>query len=462
MEFFQFYPGVDCIGYDFLYVEGKSVSELVQLALTIKKCVGFNTLGYLKYYVTAPENFKSLNLDTPENVGGIYVHKNRAIKLQTRILHGIYTQFTGYTFYPGLDSKDGDIGYRYTENLIKLKEFADKDPNCKGFNTLGYLKHTINPEREFISLPISEGLYVKNRKYRIRLLCNWCTSKELCEDWKRMAKNGYTWNNIEITWETENIDFYIIINKPSDNQYIPERTIVFQMEPWCDDPTQNWGVKTWGEWAKPDPKKFLQVRTHKTHVNNCAWQLDTTYNEFKKLSIIKQYNIISCISSDKYFDPGHIKRIDFLRFIGEKHDPIVSVHIYGQTNQHNLKGYLGPLTKNSKDYGIKPYKYYFMAENNREHNYITEKLWEPLLCESLCFYWGCPNIAEYIDPRAYIVLPLEDFELSFQIVKTAILNNEWEKRLEIIRREKQKVLEYYNFFPTVERIIGDLQLSVRI
>ena len=38
-------------------------------------------------------------------------------------------------------------------------------------------------------------------------------------------------------------------------------------------------------------------------------------------------------------------------------------------------------------------------------------------------------------------------------MKRAILANEWEKRLDVIRREKRKVLDHYQFFPTLERIL---------
>ena len=100
-----------------------------------------------------------------------------------------------------------------------------------------------------------------------------------------------------------------------------------------------------------------------------------------------------------------------------------------------------------------PYRYFFAAENNSEHNFITEKLWEPLLTETLCFYWGCPNAADWVDPRAFIPVDLDDFEQAFETMRGAILANEWEKRLDVIRREKHKVLDHYQFFPTLERIL---------
>jgi hypothetical protein len=104
-----------------------------------------------------------------------------------------------------------------------------------------------------------------------------------------------------------------------------------------------------------------------------------------------------------------------------------------------------------------------MCENNQEKNFITEKIWEPIISETLVFYWGCPNIAEYINPMAFVQLPIDDFEKSFQIIKESINNNLWEQRLPYIKEEKEKILDYYNFFPTLKRIIeNDLNLTTNI
>ena len=50
---------------------------------------------------------------------------------------------------------------------------------------------------------------------------------------------------------------------------------------------------------------------------------------------------------------------------------------------------------------------------------------------------------------------MNDFEKSYQIVKNAIQNNLWEERLPIIQQERLRVLDYFNFCPTVERVIKD-------
>jgi GR25 family glycosyltransferase involved in LPS biosynthesis len=376
-----------------------------------------------------------------------------------------------FKYFRGLDYNDNNI-IKLNGSIDVFKEYALKNNNCDGFNTFGFMKSNIN-HTLLKTTPwyknILDGIYIKrsvleknnilsNLKTRIKLLCNWCSSKDLCNEWNHMTKGNYKWNNIEITWEDFNIDFYVIINKPLESEYYDaSRTIIFHMEPCCYNDNQSWGVKTWGEWSNPDENKFLQVRTHKKFINNCMWQLSTSYTQFMDNPIIKNEdykNIISSICSSKYFDPGHIKRIDFLKYIELQNDPDVKLHIYNSNNKHNFKSYIGKANPNlDKDIGIIPYKYYFMCENNVENNFITEKIWEPLLAESLVFYWGCPNISDYINPLAYVELDMNDFEKSFNIIKNAINSNLLEQRLPIIREEKQKVLNYYNFFPTLERIL---------
>ena len=451
---FEFFHHMDSVGYDIFCVGPKPLEELKKLCKSNKKCVAFNTMGYLKCNLDNRGSFKKLNTyDGDED--GLYIYTKRYNKISNQIKNKMHINFDNYTFYPCKDSTDHDMRYA-GRSLMELKQICDSDPHCAGFNTLGFLKNKIKQESDFINLNMgtcSDGLYVKNARFRVKMLCNWCSSKTLCDDWNKMSKGNYRWNDIEITWDDKDIDFYVIINKPMQNDfYKKDRTIVFHMEPWCGNTQQTWGVKTWGEWADPDESKFLQIRSHKKFYNNGFWQLKATYNDLKTMAFPKT-KLLSSICSSKYFDPGHIKRIDFLKFIESKKDDVVQIDIYNSDNVHKFKGYAGPHPPGNKDVGISPYKYYFMPENNEEHNFMTEKIWEPLLTETVAFYWGCPNLSSYIDPRAYILLDLDDFEKSFNIIKCAIINDEWSKRIDIIRMEKQKVLEYFGFFPTLERIL---------
>jgi len=383
-----------------------------------------------------------------------------------------------YVFIPNIDQLGNDT-YYHKKLLHEYFAIASNDKNCVGFNTLGFFKNKIDTLTRSQYFGKGDGIYIKNEYYnrmiskndptthtdakriRVKMLCNWCSSEQLCKEWANMCDDvtRFQWKNIEMTWtdKREEIDYYVIINSPPPNSYFePLKTIVFQMEPWVNDSTKPWGVKTWGKWAEPNPAEFLAVRGRKTpHHNNAFWQLELTYNQLLNLKITEEkQHIISSICSSKYFDEGHIARIDLLKYIEQKNDPNVQIDIYNQDNVHNFKNFNGPVSPYvDKSKGMLQYKYYFMIENNYEENFITEKIWEPILCESLVFYYGCPNITDYIDSCAFVLLDVNDFEKSYQIIKQAIEEDWHTQRIGVIRQEKHKILNKLAFFPTIENII---------
>lgn len=402
--------------------------------------IDFLFLGYLSYKKKdSDNNFKICDLDRNHYIGGFHsyiITKKGAHKILNTIKNNGIKHGIDY-----LIKIDNSLIIKVIDPLIVHAEW---------YNSENKIDTDIQSNHEAFDLS-----YIKfNPKInKVKMLCNWCNSISLCNEWNNLSKGDFQWNNIKIVSSDDDIDYYVIINKPLDNSYYnPAKTIIFQMEPWVNNPLLNWGVKTWGEWAIPDESKFLEVRSHKNYYNNCAWQINVSYNELMTTEIFKNYNI-STICSSKYNDVGHIKRIDFLKFLENKNDSCITIDIYGQDNKHGFKNYIKPLDQDNKKDGIIHYKYYFMVENNSEYNYITEKLWEPIISECLCFYWGAPNLSDYIDKRAYVNLNLDDFEESYNIMKNAITNDLWSERIDIIRAEKYKILNYYNFFPTVERII---------
>jgi GR25 family glycosyltransferase involved in LPS biosynthesis len=378
-----------------------------------------------------------------------------------------------FTFIPKLDIIGNDI-YFSNKSLEEKLSIAHEDNSCIGFNTLGFFKNKIDTLKPSQYFKQGDGIYIKKELYddylnktndktddktiKIKMLCNWTSSEQLCKDWSNMCEKGFKWKNYELVWTDikEDIDYYVIINSVSNDVYFdPKRTIVFQMEPWVNDTTKNWGVKTWGKWAEPNPTHFLAVRGRKTdHHNNAFWQLELTLNDMQKPELFEKIKgaTISSICSSKYFDEGHIARIDFLKFLEAKGD--VDLDIWNQDNNHGFKNYRGPVNEYiNKSNGLKSYKYYFMIENNYESNFITEKIWEPILCETLVFYYGCPNVADYIDPAAFVLLDINDFEKSYQIIKQAIKEDWWSQRIDIIRKEKRKILDELAFFPIINKII---------
>jgi hypothetical protein len=293
-------------------------------------------------------------------------------------------------------------------------------------------------------------------KYKkIKLLCNFCSSLDLTLLWNKMTKGNFRFNKIQASLNNDDIDYYIIINSPLPiDKYDPKKTIVFRMEPDMDNNTND-SVK-WDNWylnkglKKEDFMYFCDLNRYR---NNTEWHLGSNYNQliFKK---IEKTKLLSSVVSSLYQMEGHKYRIDLLKYIESKD---IKIDIYGRENLFSFKNYKGSLPSHNKDNGILPYKYTFISENYDRKNYVTEKLTDAILGETLCFYWGCSNVTDFYDERSFILLP-NNKEKACNLIEKSILENEYEKRINYIRKEKEKILNYYNFFPRIQNLINISEL----
>ena len=334
-------------------------------------------------------------------------------------------------------------------NILKFIFLMFKDQFEEGSDCCN-IKHLVL-ENKFDEV----NLYFENKKNgsnkkRVLILCNWCSSKDLCNLWDKMSKGNCEWDNIKLVWE-EPADYYCVINKPinEDIKLDLSKTVYFRMEPFVERHKQMWG----DTWSNPTVSDFKFCGTYDLHFSNTEWHISKTYNQLMNEKVIKDVtisNILSTVLSNKYTDPGHQKRIDFVKFLEKKGLP---VHVYG-SNGFLWKDYKGSLPYHAKDNALFPYKYTFNCENFSQKNFCTEKLYDGILAECLVFYNGCINIKDRIDERAFVYLHLSNFEKDYETIKKAIEDNWWQHRLPYIRQAKKKILNELQFFPRLERIIN--------
>lgn len=280
---------------------------------------------------------------------------------------------------------------------------------------------------------------------KIKILCSWTPKPN--EYFKKQLKNQKFWDNYVLT-NDKFADFYVIINQPflnkKDNYYEEEKTIYLTMEP-----TFSMWRRNFDKYVNPNNKIYYH------NVNGLEWWLSKNYNQLLEYKIVKSKNISSIIS-DNYSSEYHKKRVNFLKHL----DNINNIDLFGKMNFpqkegckiiKSLKNYRGELKL--KDDGLFPYKYTFVCENACEENYFTEKLSDGILAECLCFYCGCPNVTDFIDERALIKIDLDKPEETLKIIKDAISNNHWEKRIKYIKEAKMKILNELQLIPTIVKIL---------
>ena len=298
--------------------------------------------------------------------------------------------------------------------------------------------YDLNQESQFGEAP--------QPRHRLRLLAGWLPADKVYAIWERQSQGYGRWGDIELVHDGRDADYTVIINHPPGFPPVDSldtaRTIVLHMEPAH-------AVAEWGEWASPNSREFLQVRSHDRFPNALEWYLGSTLPELLTQPVEKT-RVLSSVTSSKIADPGQKLRVRFLKHLEEAG---VSFDLFGRDNVHGLASYRGPLPPYDKRDGLLSYRYTFAAENTWHANYFTEKIVDAILAECLCFYWGCPNLEHYLDPEVFIRVPLEDPEASRRILERAIHDGEWQRRIEAIRRQKRRLLEELQILPTLARIV---------
>lgn len=312
-------------------------------------------------------------------------------------------------------------------------------------------------------------------KLKIKMMCSWMTGKELCEYWNKLTDGNYTYTKnsreIKIFGEElsfEDADYIIVVNNSSDyllNENNLSKTIFIKMEPvFVSDFWKNIDshlLKAKIVHGPDNPSNNVQAPNVLSR-NLFEWLISISRKELETsdYSTMKiKENRVSSVISGKTHDEGQKIRIDFALFAQQ----FIEWDNFG-FNSHMIpwKNYLGSIEH--KEEAIIPYKYSFNCENTFIDGYVTEKLIDCILCETLCFYYGCPNVVDFIDEDAFVLLDLgrendsdEEKQLKWKkavdLMIEAFETNLWEKRLPYIKAEKKKILGETSIFPTISNIL---------
>lgn len=285
---------------------------------------------------------------------------------------------------------------------------------------------------------------------RVRVLASWAPDDEVVRVHSMMAQQDCQWGDVMLTADDENVDYWAILNYPSSGEdtFDPGRTVVFQGEP-------PFAIEEWGVWSAPDPGEFLQVRSYQRYPATLDWHLGVPFAELLTREIEKTRDI-SVIQSGRVRDEAQVQRVRFVQYLDDVGFPL---DLYGRENPLGLSFYRGSLPPRNKSAGLLPYRYTIAIENSSYPNHYTEKILDAILAETLSFYWGCTNLGEILDPETFIWIPIfDDFETCQAIIEQAIADQEWERRIEAIRSEKQRILRQVGFFPTLDRILTGARL----
>ena len=288
-------------------------------------------------------------------------------------------------------------------------------PQINAANSLGFLKSVAPGKFNLVAKP-GISIWIK-KPVRIQVLCNWCSSEALRQELVKMR--GKLWTEYQFVSNGHQIDYWLVINGTREF-HDPARTIYILLEPWL-----------------PIPPNFVAP-------NIGFWQL----THIPSGTIATKLPRIAIILSEKYSDPGHRFRVDFLRYCEAR--GLDMFDVYGRENYHHLRSYCGTVGDNKEDVIVR-YQYYLAAENHRQLDYVTEKFWEPLLCESLPLYYGATNIEAILPTVTGLVQLTDDFAQNVDKIRSLV----FEDHVPWILKMKEWILSERNIFVTIQRKIDE-------
>lgn len=173
-----------------------------------------------------------------------------------------------------------------------------------------------------------------------------------------------------------------------------------------------------------------------------------TYDDFKTLKVEeKRLNKCCLITSNKKFTSGHRDRVRFADYVLEHCSDIIDV--YG--NGYN------PIP--DKFDVLRRYKYAIVIENCRYPDYWTEKLGDCYMAGGYPLYHGCLNINEYYDSKSYTLIDVRNIEATIDLIRSVLASDVYEQNVKYIEQSKQSVLNIYNIFPQIDKVVTDLEMS---
>ena len=390
------------------------------------------------YFNPASPEFKSLLAQNPGRLTNAYWP---GFSLMPSLLRRQAFDGLG-SFNPGAGHFERDMADRAMDHGWKTACFDDLT-----MLNIGRLRIETNPDGPLNAYQLlGVDQFANYEDITVGVITNWTDGDNVVRQWQRQFPNNGAWKGVRLV--ASDVDtaphFTLLINHPP-NQDLPikaDTSIVVHMEPYE-------GTSQYGDWAQPDSKRFMHVHSRDFAPNFLEWHLDISYDQLATTSPGKSTDL-SAIVTGKRLSPGHHFRLDLIHHLESiKHE----IDVFGLDNNESFRNYRGALPWLDKREGLAPYRYTITVENNSENNYVTEKLTDAILSECLPFYWGCPNLEDIIDPDSFIRLPSDDITAATSIIREAIANDEYSRRLPAIKRSKEKLLNSLQIAPTISRLV---------
>ena len=330
-----------------------------------------------------------------------------------------------------------------------------------------YLKKLLNKRIERLSnesLLSAENIF--NRRYRHEhsqngkiKVCTYQTgfARHFTRFYTSTDNRDYSFNIVD---EPKNADVVVFINTVDSKVVSPsQQVILFFHEP--KDYAHLY--QTTIDWSRVTPGQLrvvshLPVETFITNPGHAICHRSIPYVHFHHMAAYddlgnldsgKRTKLICSITSGFNGIPGYQKRREFIAKLAQTND---GFDLFGRFSKEaaQLAAYRGPCTIKWKT--LADYKYNLVIENSDDEYYISEKIFDALICGSMPIYHGSERIFELVPKEWFYFLPtLEDNEIGRlnEFLTTDSYRNVSENREQIAKM----IYDSYSFYQALDNLL---------
>lgn len=195
-------------------------------------------------------------------------------------------------------------------------------------------------------------------------------------------------------------------------------------------------------WALPHPNRHYQQAANHWFFGSGSEHWMSREELVRGPSLADKTQAISVVySSKRQWHTQHAQRFDFIQAMRRL---LPDMAVFGR----------GAMPMDDKAEALWPFRYHLAVENHIGLHHITEKLTDAFLGRCLPFYSGAPNAVEYFPPESFIPIDIRDPVAAAEIIRTAMQEDAWTKRLPAIEEARRRVLEEHHLFAVICRIIA--------
>ena len=252
--------------------------------------------------------------------------------------------------------------------------------------------------------------------------------------------------------DEENYEYLIVLGALNSKNFKyfrdKQKTIGFMLEPeW----SQNW-QRDLHKYCKYVVAQSKSMYPHATNIiehpmfmftestDNYKFYLE---NDFKKT---KRMSIISSNYGHKY---NYIKRHELFKGLLETD---LDIDFYGRRWDLSDERYKG--APYNKSEAIVDYEYSIAIENSSYDNYLTEKFFDLVVCNTVPIYYGCPNVKDIYPENSFIEIDFSGpIEKTIEQITDIYHNDVYQERLPHVLEAKKMYYTKYNIFNFMENMI---------